>query len=293
MVTFGARNFRFGIRDVPQTVVHELAHAWYGDTVTPDDWSRPLDERGHGDVRRGAVLESRGWQHRGLLGRRVHQHRRALAPALRPAGALPPRPVRADQRLLLHRPDVDRLRSGRRRRFDELVRAWPQEHRNTVQDRTSYVAWLAASTGEDPVALRAFVDRWLLSMPTPPAPVSSPRFPRHRMDISDPGVTSRHRCRCAVHRRRTAGGHAPMLSGNRTLDLRPPRERPQPTRNGEAMSKPGDPDGRRRPVWCRPAIGRDLLAPLRRRLPRRARHLGPRGARLCWPASRCATTRSR
>ena len=52
--------------------------------------------------------------------------------------------------------------------FDDLVRRWPQEHRNTVQDRTSYVAWLAASTGEDPVALRAFVDHWLLS-PTPPA----------------------------------------------------------------------------------------------------------------------------
>ena len=52
--------------------------------------------------------------------------------------------------------------------FDDLVRRWPQEHRNTVQDRTSYVAWLAASTGEDPVALRAYVDHWLLS-PTPPA----------------------------------------------------------------------------------------------------------------------------
>ena len=50
-----------------------------------------------------------------------------------------------------------------------------------------------------------------------------------------------------------------MLTGNRTLDLRPPRERPQPTRNGDAMSKPAiltvDDD-----PMVSAAIGRDLLA---------------------------------
>ena len=46
----------------------------------------------------------------------------------------------------------------------ELVRRWPQEHRDTVQDRASFVAWLSSGTGRD---LAPFFDEWLGS-PTPP-----------------------------------------------------------------------------------------------------------------------------
>ena len=52
--------------------------------------------------------------------------------------------------------------------FDELLRRWPQEHRDTVQDRRSYAAWLAATSGQDPAALTAFFDEWLTS-PTSPS----------------------------------------------------------------------------------------------------------------------------
>ncbi len=38
MVTFGAQQLPYGNRDVRRTVVHEMAHQWYGDTVTPKDW---------------------------------------------------------------------------------------------------------------------------------------------------------------------------------------------------------------------------------------------------------------
>ena len=35
-VTMGAR---IGPRQFPAVLVHEYAHQWYGDTVTPDNWS--------------------------------------------------------------------------------------------------------------------------------------------------------------------------------------------------------------------------------------------------------------
>ena len=38
MISFGARNYRYGNRAVRQTMVHELVHHWYGNTVTPSDW---------------------------------------------------------------------------------------------------------------------------------------------------------------------------------------------------------------------------------------------------------------
>src|SRR6476469_8270354 len=50
-----------------------------------------------------------------------------------------------------------------------------------------------------------------------------------------------------------------MLTGNRTLDLRPPRVRPQPTRNGDAMTKPAILTVHADPMVSA-AIGRDLLA---------------------------------
>ena len=106
LVTFGARNYRLGTREVRQTVVHELAHAWYGDTVTPDDWSDLWMNEGMAMYVEALFSTSQGWQTWAYWDDQFTSTDGALAPALRPARRLRPRPVRADQRLLLHRADA-------------------------------------------------------------------------------------------------------------------------------------------------------------------------------------------
>ncbi|QWZ07885.1 M1 family metallopeptidase [Nocardioides panacis] len=169
LVTFGARNYRFGTRGVRQTVVHELAHAWYGDTVTPDDWSDLWMNEGMAMYVEALFSTSRGWQTWAYWDDQFTSTDGLWRRLYGPPGAYDPDQFAQINVYFCTARMLVRLRERFGAAvFDDLVRRWPQEHRNTVQDRTSYVAWLAASTGEDPVELRAFVDRWLLSR-TPPA----------------------------------------------------------------------------------------------------------------------------
>ena len=62
LITFGAGNYRYGTREVQQTVAHELAHAWYGDTVTPDDWSDLWMNEGMAMYVEAAYSVARGWR---------------------------------------------------------------------------------------------------------------------------------------------------------------------------------------------------------------------------------------
>jgi aminopeptidase N len=169
MITLGAETYRYGRREVRSTVVHELAHAWYGDTVTPADWSDVWMNEGMATYLEANHSVARGWsswsrwrhafEDQDALWRRLYG-----PPGAYRAGEFAQVNVYyATARMLLRL----RERIGAAT-FDRLVRRWPQEHRNSVQDRTSYVLWLARQTGEDPDALRAWFDEWLTS-PTPPS----------------------------------------------------------------------------------------------------------------------------
>ena len=54
-------------------IPHELAHQWFGDLVTAENWAQLLAQRGHGRVHAGAVLGREAGPPRGagLLPRRV------------------------------------------------------------------------------------------------------------------------------------------------------------------------------------------------------------------------------
>jgi aminopeptidase N len=166
MITFGAENYRYGAREVQQTVAHELAHAWYGDTVTPDDWSDLWMNEGMAMYVEAAYSTARGWHSAAYWEREFSRSDALWRQLYGPPGA-----YHRDQfaqvnvyyctaRMLVRLRDVIGVGP-----FDDLMRRWPQEHRNTVQDRASYVAWLSANTGRD---LAPFFDQWLAS-PTPPA----------------------------------------------------------------------------------------------------------------------------
>ena len=168
MITMGAENYRYGRRLVRQTMVHELAHAWYGDTVTPDDWSDVWMNEGMATYVEASYSAARRWQSWASWKRQFVQDdalwRRLYGPpgAYRPSQFAQVNIYYSTARMLL------RLRDKfGAAKFDALMRRWPQEHRNSVQDRTSYVDWLADNSGQDRTALRAWFDHWLLSR-TPP-----------------------------------------------------------------------------------------------------------------------------
>jgi len=168
LVTFGARNYRLGAREVRQTVVHELAHHWYGDTVTPDDWSDVWMNEGTAMYLEARYSAAQGWKSWPAWLRTFDADDALWRQVFGPPGDYDPREFAqinvyycAARMLVRLR---DRLGAAT---FDDLLRRWPQEHRDTVQDRQSYVAWLAATSGQDPVALKAFFDEWLTS-PTSP-----------------------------------------------------------------------------------------------------------------------------
>jgi aminopeptidase N len=153
---------------VRQTVVHELAHHWYGDTVTPDDWSDVWMNEGTAMYLEARYSAAQGWKSWPAWLRRFDADDALWRQVFGPPGDYDPREFAqinvyycAARMLVRLR---DRLGAAT---FDDLLRRWPQEHRDTVQDRQSYVAWLAATSGQDPVALKAFFDEWLTS-PTSP-----------------------------------------------------------------------------------------------------------------------------
>jgi aminopeptidase N len=148
-------------------IVHELAHQWYGDEVTPDDWSDLWMNEGmatylaeatwtgsHGPEPRTAIL--RRWQ------TFTSQMRMQWGPPAHYAtGSFGEGNVYYIPALMW---DTLRQRLGDRE-FWTLVRQWPRAERFTSQDRASLAAWWSRQSGTD---LTSFFHRWLLGRPEPP-----------------------------------------------------------------------------------------------------------------------------
>lgn len=156
MVTLGTTAYTLS-RDV---LVHELIHQWYGDSVSPDDWSdvwinegitmylQWMWEADHGPLGLDEIVETRG---------------RAQAARLRstfgpPAAYLPQHFGAAN---IYYIPAVmwhDLRAQIGDETFFEMLRAWPAEKANQTTNRAEYIAWVEESTGEE---LSDFFDAWL------------------------------------------------------------------------------------------------------------------------------------
>ena len=163
MVTLGTQSDNLS-RDV---LVHELGHQWYGDEVTPDDWSDLWMNEGmatylaegnwtgdHGPQSRTAIL--RGWN-ASAAGLRGHYGPPAdYAPGSFAEGNAYYLPA------LMW--DTIRQRLGDAT-FWKLAAAWPRSHRFTSQDRATIAAWWSRQSGQD---LRPLFHQWLLGPAEPP-----------------------------------------------------------------------------------------------------------------------------
>jgi aminopeptidase N len=166
MITFGAANFRYGSREVRRTMVHELAHHWYGDTVTPSDWRDVWMNEGMATYLEARWVVDQGWTTWRRWQREWRQDDQLWRDLYGPPGDYHRREFAELNVYYCSALMLDELRQKiGTATFNRLVRRWPQAHRNSNQSRASYVDWLEARTGRDD--LHSFFRTWLMSKRSP------------------------------------------------------------------------------------------------------------------------------
>lgn len=159
---------------VDSVMVHELAHQWFGDSVSPRTWSDLWLNEGHAswyEARyaeehadkplerrmRDAYSRSDGWRAEG-------------GPPARPAAPAPGekislfRPVVYDGSALVLYALRQEIGSGA---FDRLERLWVRKHRDSNAATADFTGLASRVAGRD---LTAFFDGWLYGRKTPPMP---------------------------------------------------------------------------------------------------------------------------
>ncbi|GAA1776717.1 M1 family metallopeptidase [Nocardioides hankookensis] len=161
MITLGDTDYATS----PEVLVHEMAHQWYGDQVTPVDWRDVWMNEGMAMFLQGAWMA----QDQGISIEAVMDDWAVSEPELRkeygPPADYDPKAFGASN--IYYGPALmwDELR--KRLGDDEfwrLVRAWPAGHAYGNADYDDITSWWSEQTGED---LSGFFDDWLLGETTP------------------------------------------------------------------------------------------------------------------------------
>jgi aminopeptidase N len=156
MVTLGENTYTLS-RDV---VVHEIAHQWYGDTVTPDDWSDLWMNEGMATY----LAEANWTADHGPDSLDQILHRWSTFAGGMRAEYGPPthyRPGTFGEGDVYYVPalmwDTLRRRLGDQE-FWSLARRWLTSHHFTSQDRDTLARWWSTKSGQD---LTPFFHAWL------------------------------------------------------------------------------------------------------------------------------------
>lgn len=159
---------------VESIMVHELAHQWFGDSVSPRTWSDVWLNEGHATWYEALYAEARA-------GRTLEARMKAAYGASdrwRDAGGPPaaPKVPKPGQKIGIFRPNVYdgaalvlyalRQEIGRKS-FETLERAWVQEHRDGTATTADFVRLASEISGRD---LGGFLHDWLYAEKTPPMP---------------------------------------------------------------------------------------------------------------------------
>ncbi|WP_431037271.1 M1 family metallopeptidase [Streptomyces sp. P6-2-1] len=158
---------------VGSVLVHELAHQWFGDSVSPRTWSDLWLNEGHATWYEALYAEEQGGP---TLERRMREAYRA-SDGWRVAGGPPARPkAPGNGKISIFRPVVYdgsalvlyalREEIGAEA-FSRLERRWVAEHRDSTADTAAFVRLASDVAGRD---LGAFLHPWLYGAKTPPMP---------------------------------------------------------------------------------------------------------------------------
>ncbi|MFM9371796.1 M1 family metallopeptidase [Streptomyces sp. Da 82-17] len=159
---------------VETIMVHELAHQWFGNSVSPATWSDLWLNEGHATWYEALYAEERAKQ---PLQKRMKMAYRE-SDRWRAAGGPPaaPKKPRPGQKISLFRPVVYdgsalvlyalRQEIGHAA-FDRLERAWVLRHQNANAGTADFVRLASGIAGRD---LTGFFKAWLYGAKTPPMP---------------------------------------------------------------------------------------------------------------------------
>ena len=161
MITLGNSEYATSM----PVLVHEFAHHWYGDTVTPNDWRDVWMNEGMATYLQlvweaeeaGISIE----EELDLYAEYEGQERKSAGP---PADFDPDKMLNSN---VYFGPALmwDELRQKLGdKEFYRVTAAWPATHENKNASREKYFAWLEKETGEE---LTSFFDAWLLGEKTP------------------------------------------------------------------------------------------------------------------------------
>ncbi|GAA2245488.1 zinc metalloprotease [Streptomyces ruber] len=159
---------------VDSVMVHELAHQWFGNSVSPRTWSDLWISEGHATWYEALYTEEKG-------GRTLEERMRlayAASDGWRAAGGPPAAPKAAEpgRKSAIFRPNVYdgaalalyalRQEIGRSA-FERLQRAWVSLHRDGTAGTDDFRELASAMAGRD---LDGFFRAWLYGERTPPMP---------------------------------------------------------------------------------------------------------------------------
>ncbi|GGO91473.1 M1 family metallopeptidase [Wenjunlia tyrosinilytica] len=159
---------------VAPLMVHELAHQWFGDSVSPADWSDLWLNEGHATWYEWTYAADKEGVDLTALLRAAY----AADPKLRRQGGPPAAPLApgADGKLGIFRGNVYSggalvLYALRQRigvaAFEKLERAWVADHRDGTASTADFIALASKVSGSDQ---KAFLRDWLYGTDTPPMP---------------------------------------------------------------------------------------------------------------------------
>ncbi|MFE7243569.1 M1 family metallopeptidase [Streptomyces sp. NPDC057582] len=159
---------------VDSLMVHELAHHWFGDSVSPQAWSDLWLSEGHASWYEARYAEEHA--KKSLSDRMRDAY--TLSDSWRAVGGPPARPSAPlpGQKISLFRPVVYdgsalvlyalRQEIGKSA-FGRLERRWVRKHRDSTATTADFVRLASETAGRD---LTAFFEGWLYSEKTPPMP---------------------------------------------------------------------------------------------------------------------------
>ncbi|WP_336052864.1 M1 family metallopeptidase [Streptomyces sp. CA2R101] len=176
---------------VESVMLHELAHQWFGDSVSPRRWSDVWLNEAHATWYEALYAQERSNGRATLEARMRHAYQESdgwRAEGGPPAAPKAPRP---GQKIGIFRPVVYdgsalvlyalRQKIGAAA-FDRLERTWVQRHRDGVADTADFVQLSSQVAGQD---LTGFFQDWLYGDRTPPVP-GHPEW-QHKGPAAKPG----------------------------------------------------------------------------------------------------------